>query len=458
MFIRSIDILSPHITLYFQGVNIHTSLFSGILTLISYGILLAAVVYFSQDFFNKNNPTAYFFNRYVKDVDTFPVNSSSMFNYIQIMDPKTRMPKPFEFDKIQIIGINITLESYMTLARLNSNFTYSHWLYGKCNNDTDTKGIGYLIEEDSFKEAACIKKFYNVETDQYYEVNDENFVWPTLEHGASHPNVTFYGIIIKKCDNKGIIVKNLECADEKEINEYISNYIFLNFKIIDHYADVLNYKSPLTKYFYSVTSGISKSSFTLNNLNFSPSLIKSNTGIILDKKEEEKGYFFSQNAKRTYEDNDSILCSFFLLMQNTHQYYERHYKRLQDILSNVGGIGSLVFILARIINLLVSSFIILLDTEHLLFSNFNIDLKNLNEIRYFSESQKRQKSSFLQKKHSNENNNDGNPNYHYKVSSHVNKHIKEDNKNYSLINNKSKISEEVSLRKNSDMINECWKS
>ena len=150
MNVRTIDIISPPITLYFKGGHMHSSFFSGILSLLAYAILLAAALYFSQDFINKQNPSAYFFNRYIEDVDSIPINSSFMFNYIQLINPMGRIAKPWEFDKIQIFGVNMTMDSYLNYTSSNGNFLHYHWLYGKCNNDTDTKGIGYLIDEDSF--------------------------------------------------------------------------------------------------------------------------------------------------------------------------------------------------------------------------------------------------------------------------------------------------------------------
>jgi hypothetical protein len=52
-------------------------------------------------------------------------------------------------------------------------------------------------------------------------------------------------------------------------------------------------------------------------------------------------------------------------MQNTLQYYERNYDRLQDVLSDIGGINRLILTIAGTLNLLVNYFIILLDTEEL---------------------------------------------------------------------------------------------
>jgi hypothetical protein len=63
-------------------------------------------------------------------------------------------------------------------------------------------------------------------------------------------------------------------------------------------------------------------------------------------------------------------------MQNTLQYYERNYKRLQDILSDIGGISSIVLTVAEIINALCSGYIILLDTEDLVLSS---EQKNFNK-------------------------------------------------------------------------------
>ena len=76
-------------------------------------------------------------------------------------------------------------------------------------------------------------------------------------------------------------------------------------------------------------------------------------------------YFFTQNEKITSEGKTSIFGGFYFWMQNVQQYYERHYKRLQDILSDIGGIGSIVLMAAEAINYLVVNYNILLDTEEL---------------------------------------------------------------------------------------------
>ena len=366
MFIKKFDMLSPPITLFYKGENNHSSILSAILTIIAYAIIIAAGFYYALIFINRESPTAYFFNRYVEDAGTFPINSTSMFNFVQIYSTTTSSPIPTDFNKLEIVGIDVTIDNYESDPDLSK---FNHWVYGNCNNDTDTEGIKYLINQDLFTECACIKKYYNKETKKYYDLKDKNFIWPYIIHGASHPDVNYYGVLIRKCANTELRINNFEqCSSDEDIDKYIE-HIYVNFRIIDHYADVLNYQKPFTKYLYSITSGIFNGTYTINHLNFNPALMQTHNGIFFDNIVEEPAYFFTLNEKITSEvGNTRLISGFYFWMQNVQQYYEREYKRLQDILSDIGGIGSIILIIAQAINFLISNFIILLDTEELISS------------------------------------------------------------------------------------------
>ena len=53
-------------------------------------------------------------------------------------------------------------------------------------------------------------------------------------------------------------------------------------------------------------------------------------------------------------------------MQNTLQHFERSYDRFQDLLSNIGGISSIIMTIGYYMNLLISCYISILDTEELI--------------------------------------------------------------------------------------------
>ena len=395
MFFKKFDMLSPPITLYFKGDNTHPSIFSGILSVIAYAIILSFGIYYALEFINKENPTAFFFNRYIEDAGEFPLNASSMFHYIELTNIHTNEEKPIDFDMIRIVGVNqITIDSFHST---NLEIT-PHWIYGLCSNK-DTGDIGDLITTTKFENCACIKKYYEPNKKKYYNIDNENFLWPTIAHGMSNKNGVFYGFIIEKCKNDNL--RKLSGLGNCKNNEIINNYIFshiLSVYMIDHFSDVLNYKVPFRKYMYSIRNQLFPKSYTVNNMNFNPAIIKTHNGIIFDSVLEEFSYFYQQNEKVTLDEeievidedgnptydedgnkvksSTGIVSSLYFFMQNGLQYYERNYKRLQDVLGDIGGLSSIVLLIAETINSLVSSYVILLDTEEL---SLSINENNSNK-------------------------------------------------------------------------------
>ncbi len=375
MFLKNFDFLSPPITLYYKSQNSHSSFFSVILTILAYFICLVFAFFYTFHFINNSNPNAYYYNRFVEEAGEFPVNASSMFSFIQIKDTRLNIPDIVDFDILNIIGIEETIDNY--------NYTnldkYNHWLYGPCNNSTDIEGIEELITFDHFTESACIRKYYNKDDKKYYNTDDINFIWPRILHGCGHPNRTFYGIIVEKCRNNTLklLGNNKMCKPDSEIKEYVKLHS-INLKIIDQYTDMFNYTTPYKKYFYSISNGIyaDSSSYTSNNLNFNPSQLISDDGLVLENKKNTLSYLFDINEKVTFEgkEDTGIYVAYYFWMQRRMQYYERIYKKIQDIMSDVGGLCSIILTVSESINFLVNKYVILLDIQ-----DYMNDLQNSKE-------------------------------------------------------------------------------
>ena len=378
MFLKRMDMLSPTITLYYKSENTHSSVISGILTIIAYVLIICfGIIYFLR-YINRVNPTTYSFYRFVKDVGAFSFADLNFFNYVQLIKIEPREIIDLDFNKVDIIGINMTLESF---TNSGNESIYPHWLYGKCDNETNIKGIEDLINKESFYKSACIKKFYDHNKSKYYDINDENFEWPSIKHGSANPNYTYYGILVRRCYNSSFRLKHFGvCSTDQEINAYL-NRTFLSFYVTDNYIDVLNYKNPISKSLYSVTNKLEIDSFVTNNLNFNPALIKSYDILFNSDIHEEATYSFNQNSQTFSPTRDSnLLGAFYFWLQNSQQYYERRYKKLQDMLSEIGGLGSVIIMIAQSLNYLVSRFTMLSDTRELIFSLFNDNNSiNINE-------------------------------------------------------------------------------
>jgi hypothetical protein len=387
---KKLDYLSPPISLFFKEEGQHSSIFSGILSCIAYILVFIAGVYYSLEFINKTNPKAYFFNRYINDAGTFPVNSSAIFHFILIADSISNKAIPFDFSVFTAIGVdNAYADDYMNNPNIISNI--DHWVYGNCNNSTDTLGIEYLINFTYYEQSACIRKYYNKEKNKYYNTYDTEFRWPIIEKGCSNPTRTYYGIIMQRCDAIPDILKQFvpECKTDSEIREHI-NKVSLKFHLIDHYADMLNYQMPFTKYFYELTSAINDGVFRVNHLNFNPANMLTHNGIFFDRQIEERSYFFVQNEKNTFDHSNlqanqtinGCLIGIYFWMQNSLQYYERNYDRLQDVLSDIGGISSIVVTAAYFINLLVNNYIILIDIENFVLSTDQNNFQKKVDMRH----------------------------------------------------------------------------
>ena len=115
-----------------------------------------------------------FFIIIIEDSGEYPLNASSIFHFIQIIDTGKNLPDIVDFDLLNIIGLEETINLYQEGNDLTK---YNHWLYGPCNNSTDIEGINELITFDHFTESACIRKYYNKNDKKYYNTNDNNFIF-----------------------------------------------------------------------------------------------------------------------------------------------------------------------------------------------------------------------------------------------------------------------------------------
>ena len=100
-------------------------------------------------------------------------------------------------------------------------------------------------------------------------------------------------------------------------------------------------------------------------------------GLFFDNQVHERSYYFTQNEKHTIDKSVlsveqttyECLIGIYFLMQNTLQYYERNYDRIQDVLSDIVGVSSIVVTIGFYINLL-TDFNLSIRKYYFFFSKF----------------------------------------------------------------------------------------
>lgn len=107
-----------------------------------------------------------------------------------------------------------------------------------------------------------------------------------------------------------------------------------------------------------------KNFLSQNEMNFNPVLIRSHDGLVFDHITEDISYTFDRNDVyiNGYEGINTYIGYCFFL-KNTREYYERIYKRIQDLFSQIGGTFETIFMISNYLNYLYNYYIVLSDTE-----------------------------------------------------------------------------------------------
>ena len=384
MFFKRLDYLSPSITFYHKGYLSHSSILSGILSIISMILILILTLYFSLEIVQRRNPTIFSYSTFVEDAGIFAMNSSNLFHFISMSSVLTNFANDgINFNYFRIIGLEVYYETYLYSKNIRD---YNHWLYGRCNNNTDTQGISNIITYDFFEKSACIRKFFSTKDQKYYDTDDPKFKWPVIAHGSYNPNYTIYNIIIESCkeDTVDLILGEGNHCKESELNEMIQEYSYFgeaNIYFINNYINIINYEKPNKQFFFSTQVMLYDNEYSANELNFNPVQIKTHNGLIFDNIEKESFLIYERNdAFTAAKDGNDIFTAYIFWLKNTMIFHERDYKRLQDAISNIGGIYQFITIVAIYINFLFNNYIVLSDTETLLNSSIlterTISIKN----------------------------------------------------------------------------------
>ena len=386
MFLKKVDFISPKISIYHKGSLIHSSVFSGIITIFSVLFIFIIVIYYSLDMIQKKNPKVYNIDSYIEDAPTFKVNFTSFFHFVNIISVGYKSGiDGIDFTKFSIIGSKAYYSNF-----LHTNIrSISHWIYGPCNNSSDLGEIGKLIKYDFFSKCACIKKYYNSHTGKYYDIGNPNFKWPEIGHGISHDDNMMYNIYLQNCNENlvgEVLGNDSQCKNITEINQYLQaprSQKMIHLYFLNHYINNSDYNNPNKPYFSRIESPFELGHYTVNNLKFNPSLIKTDHGIIVEKIKEEISYAYNgiEELVKDKGENDDIYNCYSFCFKNVMIESERKYKRIQDIISEIGGFFKFAQLLAFYLNFYYNSYIVLSDTQILLNNLIQIEKDNTNKSR-----------------------------------------------------------------------------
>ena len=381
--LKYIDIVSPKITFYYNGSLIHSSIFSGIISILAVLLIIGFSSPFLSDFIHNTNFNAFYYISFIEDAPTLMINSTSLFHYLNFaINGRTKVYAGIDFTVFNIIGISRAYQGQYDIRQI------SHWLYGICS-DTDAEGINHLISYDSFTKAACIKKYFDHYAQKYYDKGHPNFKYPSISHGSFNDKNTIYNIYTLKCQD-GLIGNILEegskCKTTEEMNQYFDNLgqtkVF-EFYFLNNYVNISSYKNPVHNFFYRIESPFYLSHYTSNYININPSKVITDDGIIFNSDREEETYMYERNDAYVIDkENDNLYAIYGFVLKNIMNIYERNYSKFHEIIADIGGVFEILLVIASFINSLYNDYVALSDTSELLNSLIDKEknpLKNEND-------------------------------------------------------------------------------
>ena len=364
MFLKSLDVISTSNCIYFRGMKSHPTKFAGMLSILAYGLVVFFLVYFSLDVFKKQNPTSYFYKKFIPDAGYFYLNTTSMFHYLQLLHANdTVIMDP---DCWAVFGSDEYIDHFLEDYELDTEI---HYVYDLCTKD-DIVGFEDIVEEDpQFYISYCIRYKWFPDEKKLISTSDPEFVWPNIRHGTGTKGFTNqgWGAYIGRCQNT--TYKKTKCKNkEAVIKEFDDNVLRIKLGMIDNDFDVTIYKAPVVPYILDTKNHLTGLTVTNNNLNFNPVWIQTDDGLVFSTNKTIYSFRLDFNEKLTYEVGDfynktRTLSGFYFLMTNRVETYTRRYPKFQEALANVGGFSKTILMLAAIVNYLVNQYIITYDTQ-----------------------------------------------------------------------------------------------
>lgn len=357
MFLKNLDMISGINCIYYKGAKIHGSRFGGILTILAYTTCIFFACYFSIDTVYKKNPTSYFFQKFIKDAGFLYLNSS-MFHYIQLLDPDNNVL--MDEKSWMIFGTETYVDQFLGNFSLDKE---SHWNYGPCSEE-DFAEFKDIADDPQHLKGWCTKGYWDADKQRYISNKEKDYIPPYVAHGTGSKELKNlgYGLYIAKCINTPY---RDYCKSIDEINKEYEKLLRIKVSIVDNNFDVTIYKKPEVPYFLDIKSHLTGETFTFNNLNFNPVEILTNDGFVFNNQVPKSSYVLDFNSKTPYsKDNTVLISGWYFLITNLCQTYSRTYPKIQDALANVGGALKAILFIAEFINFIINQYTIILDVQY----------------------------------------------------------------------------------------------
>jgi hypothetical protein len=310
--IKYIDIFGEPVSLNIKNKFTSKTVFGGILTIITMGLLFGATWSMSNDLIFKSQPTTDLEDqlfrqrpKYYLDKYNLPVSIA-----FQDYDQKSyNIPSYFKFEIINTFTYNI-----------NSTSRVEYYEIEKCRSDH----FPGLLEDDIDKSGML----------NYYCIKDQNI---TIGGYWDNEYIQYNIFRVRYCNNEtdgGI------CAPLDEINSFLTRepYAF-NVYFMNTIINPRDYEKPTQGYLLNLYKNIRITTSKSYSVFIRSQEIQTDKGILFEDIYSETSYAYDNDD---YDDSDAVpesILDIYFYVANHKPIFHRRYLKVQTIIANIGGLA-----------------------------------------------------------------------------------------------------------------------
>jgi hypothetical protein len=353
-----------------KGEKKHSTLFTGLISILVGILAILCTFYFGYDLVFKNSPYI------IKTTDTsnsFGPHNFSNLNYNVMIGMQTKDFAYYVDPTVFYVSASMTI-----IRNIRNNIT------GHVDQHFTVEEVGIDLCSKFYKNEDMIEKNMQFPLNMYYCPEPEKAYMQG--YWGSDLFVAFR-IYFKKCKNT--TENNNHCKTPEEISKALQGAYFA-YEMTSYQFDQLNFDQPFKRIFADNYNIVNSQLSLEYAMGFESLELESDSGLVF--KDSQKYYVLDYHEKIFYKLGDSeSFVSFTFEGTTSKTIYIRSYAKLQTVVTQIGGFMKFILIMASFISNFISEnhfyfdyFNQLLTRENMLVSdksNFktsNINYKKLN--------------------------------------------------------------------------------
>lgn len=343
------DFISPPPNLKIEGKESYKTAFGGFINILLTILSIVGTIYFGKKLFVKTDPVVVRSEMEGHQVGPFEVNNSGFNIFVAV-----EYPNMTYYVNERVFTFNATYEVNKFLDDGSQEYTITPIDYDLCSKYYSKDEIDSGIDYYNF---FCVKP----------DTVTINGYW-----GAEI--MTYLKIRLYKCFNT--TENNDHCLPEEEIVDYLQGG-YLSMYTTNSFLDFNNETSPVTlklsDWFNSINIDLTYDYV----YNIKSLLFQDDHGFLLENIQESEFPYYASPSILYYGDRGGLLCTVIVQGYKYGERISRSYLKIQDVLTNIGGLLKAFSVIATFIITLSSNFEFYGDSLH----NFKTQLNSYAKVR-----------------------------------------------------------------------------